>query len=185
MLNDPTVRNGHVSHGSDASAYVRFYKYNDKGQENDFVEIIFPGDTRSEMRREVNDTDKMRWPQAYEAYKNGEVSKASGFPLDQWPQVDEGMIRELNHKRIYTVDQLASVSDANLPTIGLGAQALVAKAKAFLELRKDAGAIERYAEQFESMKAENKLLQDQNQSLAARLQALEDSQERKTLSLKK
>lgn len=60
MLAEPTVTNGHVSHGSDASAYVRFYKYSDKGRECDFVEIIFPGDARTEMRREVQDTDKMR-----------------------------------------------------------------------------------------------------------------------------
>lgn len=186
MFAEPTVKNGHVSHGSDASAYVRFYKYSDKGVESDFVEIIFPGDSRTEMRREVKDSDKVRWPAAWASYEAGEQSKATGYPLEQWRGVDEAMIRELNHKRIYTVEQLASVSDSNLANIGMGARELVAKAKAFIEVMKDTEAATRYAAQFEQMKSENDLLQEQNRELASRLQALEDRlSDKKTLTLPK
>lgn len=186
MFAEPTVHNGHVSHGSDASAYVRFYRYSDKGKESDFVEIIFPGDTRTEMRRKVQDSDKVRWPNHWKAYQDGEQSKATGFPLEQWPQVDQAMIRELNHKHIYTVEQLASVSDTNLANIGLGARELVAKAKAFVDVMKDTDAATKYAAQFEQVKAENDLLQEQNRDLASRLQALEDRlSDKKTLTLPK
>jgi hypothetical protein len=186
MFAEPTVHNGHVSHGSDASAYVRFYRYSDKGKESDFVEIIFPGDTRTEMRRKVQDSDKVRWPNHWKSYQDGEQSKATGFPLEQWPQVDQAMIRELNHKHIYTVEQLASVSDTNLANIGLGARELVAKAKAFIDVMKDTDAAARYAGQFEQMKAENDLLQEKNREMASRLQALEDRlSDKKTLTLPK
>lgn len=186
MLADPTVRNGHVSHGSDASAYVRFYKYNEKGKQQDFVEIIFPGDARTEMRRKVQETDMVRWPGQWQAYQNGEQSKANGVPLEQWAGVDEGMVRDLNHKHIYTVEQLASVADGNLGNLGLGARALVDKAKAFLEVKKDTDAVAKYAAQYNEISEENKMLQEQNRQLAARLQALEDSAaEKKTLTLPK
>lgn len=186
MLAEPTVMNGHVSHGSDASAYVRFYKYSDKGRESDFVEIIFPGDARTEMRRKVQDSDKMRWPGHWAAYQAGEQSKAAGRPLEQWPQVDEAMIRELNHKRIYTVEQLASVTDGNLSNIGMGARELVAKAKAFVEAMEKTDAAQKYAAQYEQIKAENDVLQEQNRELASRLQALEDRlSDKKTLTLPK
>ena len=187
MFSEPTVNNGHVSHGSDASAYVRFYKYSDKGKESDFIEIIFPGDSRTEMRRKVQDQDKVRWPQHGAAYEAGEQSKAAGYPLEQWGSVDEAVIRDLNHKRIYTVEQLASVSDAHLPNLGLGARELVAKAKAFVDVMKDTDAVSKYAAQFETMKAENDLLREQNSSLATRLQSLEDrmNDKPKTLTLPK
>ena len=186
MLAEPTVKNGHVSHGNDSSAYVRFYKYNEKGREKDFVEIIFPGDSRSEMRRQVQNLDKMRWPQQWQAYLAGEESKAGGFPLEQWSAVDEGMIRDLNHKRIYTVEQLASVADGNLANIGMGARDLVAKAKAFVDVMKDTEAVTKYASQYEAVSEENRLLQEQNRELAARLQAIEDRMaEKKTLTLPK
>ncbi|SEO77637.1 hypothetical protein [Nitrosovibrio sp. Nv6] len=189
MFAEPTVRNGHVSHGSDASAYVRFYKYSDKGKESDFVEIIFPGDARTEMRRKVQETDKVRWPNHWAAYAAGEQSKATGYPLEQWREVDEAVIRDLNHKHIYTVEQLASVSDAHLSNLGLGARELVAKAKASVDVMKDTEAVSKYAAQFETIKGENELLQQQNRDLAARLQALEERLDpdngKKTLTLPK
>lgn len=180
MFAETTVeRGGHVKHGNDDSAYVRFYKRNEKGVPKDFVEIMFPGDARTVVDRHVKDDDKMRWPKQWAAYESGEAFKADGFPLEQWPELsaDEGVIRDLNHKRIYTVEQLANVSDQNLANIGLGARALVAKAKAFVEVRKDSAAVTKYAEQYEQVKAENLLLKDQLATMAARLQALEDSKE--------
>lgn len=175
MFAETTVeRGGHVKHGNDSSAYVRFYKRNEKGVSKDFVEIMFPGDTKTIVNRQIKDDDKNRWPQHWEAYQRGEEFKADGFPLEQWTEIDEGMVRELNHKRIYTVDQLADVTDQNMANIGLGARELVAKAKAFTEVRKNTDASMKYAAQFEQMDAENKLLREENKTLAARMQALED-----------
>jgi len=177
---DPTVqRDGHVKHGTDDSAYVRFYKRNEKGVAKDFVEIMFPGDNRTIVDRQVKEDDKYRWPKHWAAYEAGEEFKADGFPLEQWREVDEGMVREFNHKRIYTVEQLAAVTDQNLANLGLGARELVAKAKAFIAINKDAEAAQKYAAQYEEVKAENVLLKTQLSDLAARLQAMEDAKEEK------
>jgi hypothetical protein len=176
MFAETTVHGGHVKHGSDDSAYVRFYKRNEKGVTKDFVEIIFPGDNKTVVNRQVKEDDTHRWPKHWQAYQTGEEVKASGFPLEQWPEIatDEGLLRDLNHKHIYTVEQLAAVSDQNLANIGLGARALVAKAQAFLAVQKDSGAVARYAAQYEQVSEENALLKRQLAELSARLQAIED-----------
>lgn len=174
MFAETTVeRGGHVKHGTDDSAYVRFHKYNEKGVAKDFVEIMFPGDSRTVVHRQVKEDDKNRFPKQWSAYQAGEEFKADGFPLEQWDQVDEGMVRDLNHKRIYTVEQLAAVTDQNLSNIGLGARELVAKAKAFSEVRKDSAAVAKYAAEAEQIKAAYALLEGQYKQLAERLQALE------------
>ena len=174
MFAETTVQGGHVKHGSDDSAYVRFYKRSEKGVSKDFVEIMFPGDNKTIVNRQVREDDKMRWPKHWMAYQAGEEFKAEGFPLEQWPEVDEGMVRELNHLRIYTVEQLAAVTDQNLSNIGLGARELIAKAKAFADVRKDSEAVSKYAAQAEQALAESELLRNENKALAARLQALEE-----------
>ena len=134
MLSEPTVneRTGHVSYGKDENSFVRFYKYLDKGKLKDFIEIIAPGDTRSEMRREVQELDKKRWPNAYHEYITGEASKEGGYPLNQWAEMDEALIRLYNYQRIYTVEQLAEVADVNLDNLGPGARALRTKAITFV-----------------------------------------------------
>lgn len=158
----------------DSAAYVRFYKYVSESGEHDFVEIIFPGDSRTEMRRRVQESDKVRWPGHWRAYQDGEQSKASGHPLEQWASVDQAVVRDLNHKHIYTVEQLASVIDSNLSNLGLGARELVAKAKAFVDVSKDAAEAQKYAAKYEEVKAANDFLAKQNQDLSDRLRTLED-----------
>lgn len=181
MFADTTVERGHVKHGTDSAAYVRFHKRNEKGVAKDFVEIMFPGDNKTVVNRQVKDEDKIRWPGQWQAYEAGEAFKIDGFPLEQWPELsaDEGLIRDLNSKRIYTVEQLAAVSDQNLGNIGLGARALVAKAQAFVEVRKDSAAVSKYAAQAEQALAENALLREQLAAVNARLQAIEDAGDEK------
>lgn len=185
MFAETTVERGHVKHGNDDSAYVRFYKRSEKGVAKDFVEIMFPGDARTVVDRQVKEDDTHRWPKQWAAYQAGEEFKADGFPLEQWPEVDEGIVRDLNHKRIYTVEQLSAVTDQNLANIGLGARELVAKAKAFVEVRKDSAAVSKYAAQAEQALAENVLLRDELKVLAAKLQALQDAGEEKTRGRRK
>ncbi len=187
MFSGATVTDTGVSHGGDASAHVRFYKYFDRGEECDFVEIIHPGDSRSAMRRRAQETDKHRWPGHWAAYERGEHFKASGYPLENWPALDPGLVRMLNSKHIYTVEQVAAVHDGNLAALGMGGRTLVDKAKAFMESRKDSDVVSKLVEQNEALKDERKLLQERMDAMSAQLQALADerSKPKETLHLKK
>ena len=137
MFAEPMVnRSGHVSYGDDESAVVRFHKHPYKDDLHDFVEIIFPADTKSITDRPVKESDKQRYSRQWEAYQKGEEFKQEGFPLESWVEMDPGMVREYNHHKIYTVEQLAGMNETNLTNLGLGARTLHTKAKAFIEAHK-------------------------------------------------
>lgn len=175
MFAETTVeRGGHVKHGTDDAAWVRYYKRSEKGVSKDFIEIRFPGDNKTVVNRQVKEDDKHRWPKQWDAYQRGEEFKSEGYPLEQWPEVDEGQVREFNYKNIYTVEQLALMTDSNLQSLGPGGRELQAKAKAFVDVIKKTADASKYAAQYEAVKADNDRLAEENRLLSGRLQALED-----------
>jgi len=153
MFSEPMVnRKGHVSYGEDENLFVTFFKHPRKGVLTDYIEIIFPADTRSITRRPVKEQDKGRFSKHWEAYQKGETYKQEGFPLEQWQAMDEGMVREYNHHRIYTVEQLANLNETSLENLGLGARTLHTKAKAFVKANSNSKIAEKLAAQNEELK---------------------------------
>lgn len=173
MISEPMInRNGHVSYGQDEDCFVRFHKHPYRGEMKDYVEIIFPG-ARDTTDRPVKESDKQRFTRQWEAYQKGEVFKQEGFPLENWQEMDAGMVREYNHNHIYTVEQLANMNEGNLSNLGLGARTFQTKAKAFIEAHKDTKAAVKFAALNEELKKQNKLLQESIKELKERLDSLE------------
>lgn len=141
-------------------------------EDREYVQVIVPGDTKSEVNREVQDRDKDRWPEQYRRFKEDAEQATDGTPLEQWPAVSVSQVAELKAKKIRTVEQLASVSDSALQNLGLGARQLRDRAKAWLEAAAgnaplDA-ALQREAklqEEIDALKAQmNSLIQAQGQT---------------------
>jgi hypothetical protein len=173
MISEPMVnRNGHVSYGQDENCFARFHKHPYKGGMHDFIEIIFPG-ARDTTDRPVKESDKQRFGRQWEAYEKGEEFKAEGYPLENWQAMDQGMVREYNHKRVYTVEQFANMAESNLDNLGLGARTLHTKAKAFLAAHKDTKVAEKYAAQNEELKKQMTVLIKSNKDMKDRLDSLE------------
>ena len=147
-------RSGHVSYGDDTGLFVTFFKHPHKGVIKDYIEVVFPADTKSITRRPVKESDKERFSKKWEAYQKGEKYKEEGYPLEQWQVMDEGLVREYNHQRIYTVEQLAELKESSLDSLGLGARTYHTKAKAFVEANKNSGAAEKFAAVNEQLKAQ-------------------------------
>ena len=84
-----------------------------------------------------------------------------------------GMVREYNHKRVYTVEQFANMAESNLDNLGLGARTLHTKAKAFLAAHKDTKVAEKYAAQNEELKKQMEILAKSNKDMKDRLDSLE------------
>lgn len=172
-MSEPMVnRNGHVSYGQDEDCFARFHKHPYKNTMCDFIEIIFPG-ARDTTDRPVKESDKQRFARQWEAYQKGEEYKAEGYPLERWQEMDVGLVREYNHARIYTVEQLANMNEGNLANLGLGARTLHTKAKAFIEAHKDTEAAVKYAAQNEELKKQIETLVASNKEMKSRLDALE------------
>jgi len=90
---------------------------------------------------------------------------SSGTPISQWGQVDAGTAASLRAVGIFTVEQLASVSDGNLQNVGMGGRVLREQATAFLQSRQ-------FGVPTAAMAAENAHLKEEVERLNDRLEEL-------------
>lgn len=77
----------------------------------EYVEIFLPGSSTSRPVQRVNDKHRKRWPKYYEAFKQGLEYEGEGFPLREWPRMTEGERETLASQGIYTVEQLAEMTE--------------------------------------------------------------------------
>jgi len=96
-----------------------------------YIKIVVPGDATSIVFRPIRNEDKERFPQQYQAFLQGQ-SQIQGTPLKGWPHINAAQVDELSFYKIQTVEQLASVSDANAQGYR-GLNELRTKAIAYLE----------------------------------------------------
>lgn len=68
----------------------------------------------------------------YEAWKKGHETPVDGTPLSAWPGCRTEEAERLNMMRIYTVQDVAAMTDADLDRLGMGARDMKMKAIAFL-----------------------------------------------------
>lgn len=136
----------------------------------EMVSIIPLGDNRTELHREVSETDRQRFKDEYTAFKLGEEqSHFVGMPLKEWPQIVGSMVKTLNYFNIFTVEQLAEIDDGAIGRIGIGTRDLVTKARAYLAQAKDTAASQRYAVENARLEARIIELQDQITKLATQM----------------
>jgi hypothetical protein len=105
-------------------------------KDQEFVAIIIPGIHGTSSHQPVNDEHRERWPKEYAAFKAGQEAPTEGTPLADWPNsaMTRSLVEELAYYNVRTVEQLATLDEAALARIGLGAQQLRATARTFLEV---------------------------------------------------
>ena len=88
-----------------------------KGEEvwsmEDFIRITVPGDNKTVILRQINNDDIARFHPEYFAYKEGIGQDKKGLPLRQWPVLEKSIVIKLETDNIDTVEELASLSDAD------------------------------------------------------------------------
>lgn len=171
---------------ADQKVWVQFYpgklynefRSNETGKPEfdlvDYVRIACAGDPNNIPERPVRDSDKMRWPQQWAAYKNNQQYRpANGTPLEDWPRIDTATCAKLKALEFHTVEQIAGASDAQIQRIGMGGYDLRTKAIAFIEQAKDSSFAQKQADE---LALRDQRIADQDELLAkmaARLEALE------------
>lgn len=86
----------------------------------------------------------------YQLWKAGNERPVDGTPIDLWPGMDEGQREEFKAQKIYTIEQVASLSDLNLQTLGPSARGIRNKARIYLDNAKNAAA----SEELDKLRAE-------------------------------
>jgi hypothetical protein len=129
-----------------------------------FVTIISPGDNKNVPDTKVLEEHRQRWPKQWEAFEKGLEQPINGTPINQWPILNNAQVAELKALNIYTIEDVASLSDGGTQQV-TGLMTLKQQAIAHLATSKDDGVIyealdkvEKLTEQMEAMLQENKEL---------------------------
>jgi len=132
------------ANAKEARNYVKFYRqwvrnnFKSKaegvevGDQQDFIIIICPGQPKSEVRRKATDADKTQYRHEWQAYSEGREHQQSGTPIEVLPGLASGMADALKAVYIYTIEQMAELSDLSLQKVGMGGNDIRQRCKAYL-----------------------------------------------------
>jgi hypothetical protein len=98
----------------------------------EFVTIFIPGDKTLSVHRPVQASDKIRFREKYQHFKQNLSVPTVGTPLAFWPLVSPAQRQELQYLNCQTVEQLAGMSDTATQSM-IGLLTLRTKAQRFLE----------------------------------------------------
>lgn len=98
-------------------------------REREYVKIMVPGDRYNIIDRPVQKTgilptdDALRFPTQYARFKQREQQQAhDGTPLALWQAMPQVLAEELKFFNVFTVEQLAGLSDTHLAKFPGGSQ---------------------------------------------------------------
>ncbi len=96
------------------------------------VHIQQPGE-RDNFEQPATQEHASRFPRQWEAYQKKQSAKIDGTPLSVLFPTDPALVKTMEHVNIFTVEQLAALSDTAIQNIGMGGREFVSRAKAYLE----------------------------------------------------
>lgn len=138
----------------------------------EMVRIIIPGDKHTIAERRVKPSDKIRFQKQYEAFRKQEEFVPDGTPLETWPLLSRAQVEDLKSMNVFSVENLAELSDEQLSNVGIGARTLRKHAQAFLETAKAGVLPARMVEENERLTRQVETMSSQLVDLTKRLEVL-------------
>lgn len=187
--------NLHVSYGDDKGLLVEFmddaielpFETEKAGRaiykQVAFISIIFPGDRTKRTYRPATEQDKRRFPQQWAFFEKGSVAGETGTLITQWNYLSKSQALELKQMGFWTVELLANAGDNQISAF-MGGMTLRKQAQVFLESTKGDSKLTALVGENEQLKSAIKVLQEQNDLFKTRLDAIEESAPKQTLTLK-
>ena len=184
--------------GADGRLAIKFYKHLQEDvvqtlaegrpmfKEIDYIKIVVPGDSLSEIDRPVDDNDKNRFPIQWAKYLNriNEEGHYEGTPIAEWNLVSRSQAEQLRALKFHTVESIAQAGDNHIQNIGMIAgmspYAFRDKAKLFLESAKTAADFGKREEEIDQLRAENAKLVAETD---AKMKAMQEDFDAKLSSL--
>lgn len=168
-LFDSYLRNN----GQESGVFARFYnKYIKTGnikenglpeyKEKLYIQIRTRNDTDAPDRLATED-DFMRFPREYAVFMNKKEKLKNGTPLNQFAFLNTAEIESCEIRGIYTVEDLANLTEAQAMELNL--TDAVTAAKKFLDMAKNNAAIAQYIEENNKLKAKIATLEDEIKAL--------------------
>lgn len=147
-------------------------------REEEYVKIMVPGDRMNVVDRPVQRTgimptdDRLRFSRQYEKFQKqqGQVAH-DGTPLSLWPQMPASLAEELKYINVFTVEQLAELSDTYMHKVPQG-HAWKTKAAQFVAAMKDQAQVNKLQGELEKRDVEIESLKQAVADQSARIDAL-------------
>lgn len=144
------------------------------GEYHDFILIISPGQTKTEVRTKVTEEHKKEFPEQWKAYQEGKEQISTGTPIEMLPGLERNRALSLKAMYIMTIEQMAQCSDIGLQKVGMGSRELKDRAIKYLEGTKGAEALLAKAySTVAQLQAENMEMKRQYDEVLTRLAVLE------------
>lgn len=132
--------------------------------EIEYIKIIQPGSRFPLFEGPVRERDKPRFARQYQAFLQKRATAPEGTPLEEWPMISRSLAEEYKSLSVFTVEQLAALTDSGLSRI-MGSRDLQKKAKAWLAQAKDGALVQRLSVENDEQKAELERLRAQVKDL--------------------
>lgn len=139
----------------------------------EMVELIIAGDKNNRPVEVVTDEHRARYKTYYDRFKQGLEFAAEGTPVEHWSLLSKGQALELKAMKLFTVEQVADVSDQALPSLGLGGRTIRDNARAWLSDAKDSAVIGKIIAERDRALASEEELKGQLKGMGDRLEELE------------
>ena len=150
------------------------------------ISIMTPGNQLSEIIRYATNLDKIKFKRQwdfFEATQGSGDQMQHGTPLEQWPLLSKGQAAMLKAIKFFSIEQIAGASDEQLQGMGMhggmSAYILRDKARAFLNVAKNANFADEQAQLAKKQSEENATLKvqieaqaEQQREMLANMEAL-------------
>lgn len=134
----------------------------------EMIRIWAAGDRNTQWVGKVTREHKEEYRREYEAFKQGVEFNGDGYPIGMWAAITAPQAKHFLALGIRTVEELANISDSNLPKFGMGAAKIRNLAIRWLEEQSKSAPMTAFIQRAEAMDA--KLAQQSDE--IARLTAL-------------
>lgn len=132
----------------------------------ELVDLLIPGDKNNTPTKRVTPEVKQRFAREYALWKaQGQANDAQigdGLPLNQWPQIPKELAAGLAHANVFTVQQLANLSDSQCQIRGtIGLRKYRDMAAAYIDASRAAAPIAELTKKNEALENQLALMQKQ------------------------
>ena len=138
----------------------------------EYVEILTPGDNKASPVQKVTDRTRQKYGWHYDRFRRGLEVSREGVPLEMFPVLDPAQVMMLKAVNVFTVEDLAGVSDANLHRIPMGLT-LRRDAQTWLKSKKETDVIDKQNQTMAAQQSNMQMMERQIAELAQRLEAAE------------
>lgn len=160
IFSDEFIKNEFESDKQGKAIYDRFIQISLEYPGNNLTSFSYrfrPEEWRNEWTE--------RFPRQWEAFQAQKEQVPDGMPVELWAPLDKRRVLELKSMRIHTVEQIAALTDATGPNMGLDWRKLRDMAKATLEPNVGVVQVSRLTRENEDLKNKMEVLERQIASL--------------------